>query len=366
MALYKRGGVWWYVFRQAGIEHRGSTLQSNKNNAKLVESKVRANAGLALFGIGPPKLAPVFKTFVEDVFLPFVRVKHMATANTVKFYESRCASLLEFAPLASARLNEIDATKILQYVNSRLGAQRQTREGKIGISTVNGELTTLRVCLKYARTECGIKFELPKISRIKGETGRTFVVSGELEKAYLAAAPYPLKHAATLMLDLGLRPAEVVSLTKDTVSKEAVHIRCSKTVAGIRTVPQTKRSTDTLAELSALWPESEWLLPGQKKGSHYCASTLSILHHNLVVEHGWPKEFVLYSFRHTFGTRLAESGATPYAIMKAMGHKRIETSMKYIHLADDSVTLALKRAEIYSKMLRGEVQDTPSTSQQVK
>lgn len=114
--------------------------------------------------------------------------------------------------------------------------------------------------------------------------------------------------------------------------------------------------TDILTELAELWPHSPWVFPGLKTGAHYSASALSYLHTQLRDAKGWPAEFVLYSFRHTFGTRLAESGAKPYAIMKLMGHTKLETSMRYIHLSDESVTLDAKRAELYGRMLRGEVE----------
>lgn len=359
MALYLRGKIWHYVFRLRGQEYRGSTLQSNKNRAKIVESKVRADAADALFGIGPAKQPPCLRDFIENTFLPHVRVKHQSRKNTVRFYEYRCATLLEFAPFAGImRLSAIDSAILEKYIGFRLNSGRKSRgEGKVGLSTVNHELTVLKVALRYAWKELKLIRDIPTIRHIKGQQGRTFVVSGELEKAYLEAAQYPLKHAVILMCDLGLRPMEVCSMSKSDLSAASIQIPKSKSVAGIRTVPHTARSRDTLTELAALWPDSPWVFPGLVKDSHYSASALSALHTKLRVEKDWPVEFVLYSWRHTYGTRLAESGAKPYAIMKLMGHTKIETSMRYIHLSDESVTLDAKRAELYGKVLRGETED---------
>jgi len=41
--------------------------------------------------------------------------------------------------------------------------------------------------------------------------------------------------------------------------------------------------------------------------------------------------FRIYDLRHIFGTRLAESGADPFTIMKIMGHSSISTSQTYVH-----------------------------------
>jgi hypothetical protein len=44
-----------------------------------------------------------------------------------------------------------------------------------------------------------------------------------------------------------------------------------------------------------------------------------------------PTDFVPHSLRHTFGTRLGESGADAFTIMKLMGHSTITVSQRYVH-----------------------------------
>jgi len=53
---------------------------------------------------------------------------------------------------------------------------------------------------------------LPQIRLLAGEHRREFVVSREQEEKYLAACPQPLRDAATLMLDTGLRVGEALAL----------------------------------------------------------------------------------------------------------------------------------------------------------
>lgn len=45
---------------------------------------------------------------------------------------------------------------------------------------------------------------------------------------------------------------------------------------------------------------------------------------------------VIHSFRHTFLTRMAESGATAIDIKNTGGHADIATSMKYVHAAENA------------------------------
>lgn len=48
---------------------------------------------------------------------------------------------------------------------------------------------------------------------------------------------------------------------------------------------------------------------------------------------GMSQRFTPHCFRHCFGTHLYEAGTDIYRIQKLMGHKKIETTMIYVHLA---------------------------------
>ena len=56
-------------------------------------------------------------------------------------------------------------------------------------------------------------------------------------------------------------------------------------------------------------------------------------------------EFVIHSLRHTFGTRLGESGADAFTIMKLMGHSSIVVSQRYVHPSTDAMQRAIKGLE---------------------
>ena len=58
------------------------------------------------------------------------------------------------------------------------------------------------------------------------------------------------------------------------------------------------------------------------------------------------KPFVLYSFRHTFLTRLAESGCDAWTLARIAGWSDISISKRYVHPSDDAVLNALSRMPI--------------------
>lgn len=377
MSLTKRaGGYWHYDFVFRGRRFQGSTNVKNINLARQVEAKIRSDAALEFRGIAPPKESPLFTDFMENQFLEDVR-KHAKAKRTPVFYADRTKRLLEYQGWASARVSDIDEEAIERYKTYRLRM--------VQVSTVNRELATLRKALGLAY-EWKLIPRRPRVRQLPGEKGRDFIVSVELEAAYLAAAEYPLREAAILMLELGLRPDECVSLRKADVTDHGVSVVAGKTANARRLLPQTSRTREVFALLRALWPESDYLFPGRKKGTHLKRGSIGRLHNALraklaavagdtlrtdsgqiVQSKGMPahaNEFVIYSFRHTFGTMLAESGANPFQIMKLMGHANIQVSQKYVHPRADDLMLCMKRKELMDLILRGEVhvEETPEKS----
>jgi integrase len=56
-----------------------------------------------------------------------------------------------------------------------------------------------------------------------------------------------------------------------------------------------------------------------------------------------PMDFVLHSLRHTFGTRLGESGSNAFTIMRLMGPSTVTVSQRYMHPSPEAVELAFER-----------------------
>lgn len=61
-----------------------------------------------------------------------------------------------------------------------------------------------------------------------------------------------------------------------------------------------------------------------------------------------PEDFVPHSFRHTFGTRLGESGADAFTIMRLMGSSSVTISQRYVHPSPESMERAFACLEALS------------------
>jgi integrase len=85
----------------------------------------------------------------------------------------------------------------------------------------------------------------------------------------------------------------------------------------------------------------------------------------------FPADFVLHSLRHTFGTRLGESGADAFTIMRLMGHSTVTVSQRYVHPSPESVERAYNRMEAMNAERLGTISgtavaDKPGEIQQVQ
>jgi integrase len=55
------------------------------------------------------------------------------------------------------------------------------------------------------------------------------------------------------------------------------------------------------------------------------------------------RPFVLYTLRHTFLTRLGQSGCDPWTLARIAGHASINISARYVHPSEDAVLEAISR-----------------------
>ncbi len=62
------------------------------------------------------------------------------------------------------------------------------------------------------------------------------------------------------------------------------------------------------------------------------------------------EDFTYHGLRHTFATRLAQSGYELYKISSLLGHKDIKTTQRYAHHCPDSLRDGVEMLEVDCKM----------------
>lgn len=362
MSIYKRNGVYWMDFVFDRKRYQASTKTKNLRAAEQIQAKAKTDLALGRYGLAIPKPVPLFKDFAET-FKSWVKVRNAEHPATVAFYEEKLTRLLEYKPFSSAKLNEIDEAMIENYVALR----RKT----MAPGSVNKELATLRKLLRYASRKLKLIPTVPTFTKLKGEGEREFILTYDMEKLYLAVTSDTLRDFAILALDTGVRCGEAATLEWKSVNFEpaqssrlgSIHILKGKSKNAKRILSMTPRVKAMLENRRKFFPKERYVFPGQKKGSHMRVSSFDNAHYRtwqrIVDDEGkprFPEEFVIHSLRHTFGTRLGESGADAFTIMRVMGHSSVTVSQKYVHPTPDSLERTFERLDKMNQIMRGEQQ----------
>lgn len=144
------------------------------------------------------------------------------------------------------------------------------------------------------------------------------------------------KAMVALMYSAGLRVGEVCRLRYRDIQRKNMRIY----------VAHSKNRSDRYAILSqkaldiltAYWFDAgkpmDWLFPKQTDRSRPI-DTFYICRHMRAHEDslGWEHRLTCHSFRHAFGTHLYENGTDLLTIKNLMGHKSLNSTLIYIHLA---------------------------------
>ena len=110
--------------------------------------------------------------------------------------------------------------------------------------------------------------------------------------------------------------------------REVIFIPRGKTKRSRRFLPMSQRVRDTLLARRGMQAEG-WVFPSESGCGHI--TTVAKAFQTARKEAGLPEDLVLYSARHTFGTKLLESTGNLSLVMRAMGHSSVQTTMIYQH-----------------------------------
>jgi integrase len=343
MAIFKRGRVYWYHFVFSGSHIQRSTKQGNPRVARQIEAAHRTALAKGEVGIIERRLVPTLKQFVSNEFMPWVQATFKAKHNTFVWYRGGTRRLGEFELIANARLDEVTGEKVAAYV-----AHRQAKG--LSITAINRELQILRRIQRIA-VEWGRIKQTAKIKMLPGELKRERVLSPEEEARYLSAVAEPLLLVATVLVDSGLRPEECFRLRWEYINfvngrYGTMLVPHGKTPSARRVIPMTRRVRSVLELQSEQVgkPEDGWVFPANTKSGHVEPSTLRSQHRN-ALKLSNVRPFVLYTLRHTFLTRLGESGCDVWTLARIAGHSTIAISARYVHPSEDAILCALSRLD---------------------
>jgi integrase len=319
---------------------RESSRQRNHNTARQIEAAHRASLARGEVGLRERKRSPILAEFISQRFESWAEASTSAK-TWLDYYRPGIRTIQAYKPPANLRLDEITSEKAADFAAWRQSAGLQ-------VSSVYSSLQVLRRVMRLA-AQWGAIEVAPIIKMIPGERHREHVVKPDEEARYLAASPEPLNSVAALLTDTGMRPDECYRMRWESVTwtngrNGTILVTHGKTAAARRVLPLTVRAKNILHTRweNAGRPAEGWVWPAPTRSGHFERSTLK-KQQKKALRLSRVRPFVLYSLRHTFLTRLGESGCDAWTLARIAGHSSVAMSARYVHPSEDAVLSALDR-----------------------
>ena len=158
-----------------------------------------------------------------------------------------------------------------------------------------------------------------------------------------------LKHKTILMLiySSGLRVSECANLKPADINRDKMLLK----------VRQGKGAKDRFTLLSAIclkqlekywkaYKPKNWLFCGNRKGVNISVRAIQHAFQNAKKNAGITKKYGVHSLRHSFATHMLESGGGIFQVQKFLGHKRLKTTLVYVHIHEENI-MAKSPLDVY-------------------
>lgn len=238
---------------------------------------------------------------------------------------------------SDTRLADLDERYVSDWIQTM-------KASGLAASTINRRLSSLSVLLRTAHEEWLVLERKPKVKfqNEKGN-GRIRWLTYEEEARLLSKVDdAELRNLIVLMLDTGLRLSEALSLRTNDVDRKGGLIRVYDTKNGEpRGIPMTVRVREIMGGILKHQTGDSLLFSTPKRtiqarfAAYRGAANLS--------------DVVLHSLRHTFASRLVQSGVDLYRVSRLMGHSSIKVTERYAHLAPVDLKQAINVLEQAAK-----------------
>lgn len=345
-------------------------IKPSQAREKAIQILADHTHGIAPQPASQPKHAiPLLKHFLADDYGPWITTHNVAGAEDLKTLERH------FSHLFDRYLNEITIQDLEKWRTHKLATKAMLP------NTINRTITPLRSLLSKA-VEWNVIAEngLAGLKVLKYDDTRIrYLAEDERSQLFdtLACRENTLKaqrrNANTwrkerkyecypeimahefadhvlpmiiLSLNTGIRKSELFRIKRQHINlaQNTVFIEKSKNYLA-RYVPLNKTARNMLviwlAQTNRL--QSPWLFPSpydpNKAITCVYKAWVKVLRDSNIMNFRW------HDMRHDFASNLVMKGVSLYAVQKLLGHKKIDQTMKYAHLAPDYIAESVGRLD---------------------
>lgn len=327
------------IFGTPGVSGPFHDLPNTKVGAQEAERRAIASAmtGANVRPTARPEV-PTIRAFANAAFMKVYAASHKPSSNRDK--RQRLDAYI-LPAVGDIRLDEL-RQELVDKITADLLERGLERKG------INNTLAVLSSLVKYAVR-----------NKVIDDPELTFTISAQ-DKALQAVAPADVdllaakanaryRVALLLAADAGLRIGEIRALPWLDVNELAKEITIARSYDRTNALSETKgweRRTVPISD--RLWtalrevPRVGALVFSRLDGKPIGYDAVRDVAHEIYEASGVkaPK-MPWHSLRHTFGTELANRGASIQTIRELMGHKSIETTLRYLHTTRDAKRAAV-------------------------
>jgi site-specific recombinase XerD len=276
-----------------------------------------------------PKPTVTLRTFSEDYLK---HIEAQCSENTARTYKLLLVNRI-LPALGNSVLSRLNAGAVQKYSDERLAQS--------SASTVMQELQILSGLFREAmRRELVEKNPIALVTKPRIENQIVRYLSEAEEGRLMERALEPLRSAILVAIHSGLREEEQAALEWADVRSEE----------GILVIRRTKSKRDRVVPINETLAGVLEGVPRFSKSKYVFTNPDTEDRYYRFNNHPWRKLLVKanvanlrwHDLRHTFGSRLAQSGRSILEIKELMGHRDITVTMRYAHLAPNNLRDAVK------------------------
>lgn len=297
----------------------------------------------------------------------FVEYLSYSQTNKAKSSHQRDLGIIDnfYHVIKGKNLSEIGAKEIEIYKRDRLKPKTITlkkegdkpREIKIAKSTVNRELNTIKAAFNVAVEWGHLKSNPVKfVKKFKEPRSLLRYFTVDEIKTILNVIDNPrIKTIIYLLFMTGMRRDELVHLEWSDIDfkRNRLHIQpkpdWNPKDYEARVIPINNQVRDALRQL----PRDSKFVFG-----NYHPHSLSRIFRRALKKAGI-EGGCLHTLRHTYASYLVMAGTDLATVQKLLGHSKIETTMRYAHLAPEHLQKSVENLDKYL----GRFWDVPSTKE---
>jgi len=286
-------------FTYQGKQVRKSTETEDKKLAQRIYDKIRCEVTEGKWFERLPGADKTFREMMEKYMAEHSEPKKASAERD----RSSSTHLLPF--FGGFLLGDITQRLINEYKTSR-------RVEEASPCTINRELALMKHAFNISLREWEWVNQNPvlKVAMEKEPPSRDRWLKYEEEEKLLAASSQWLQEIVIFALETGCRREEMLSLDRGSVDLlKKVAVVFGKKTGDRRTIPLTQKAFKAALKKAKI------------------------------------EGFRFHDLRHSFASRLAQSGVDPYAIQRLLGHKTFTTTQRYAHHCSESLRVGIKALE---------------------